>query len=52
MSKYVVRDFSMPQKISDLINTLAKSTGMNASELVREAVRHYSRYIKKQNGNN
>ena len=37
---------SMPKKISDLIDEYAKKTGRAKSEFVREAVRHYVRYLR------
>lgn len=44
---YVIRHFSMPEKISRLINQLAKRTGMKYSELIRAAVRHYAKEVEK-----
>lgn len=49
MKDYVIRHFSMPEKISRLINILAERTGMNKSELVRAAIRHYAKEVG--NGN-
>ncbi len=49
MSKTVIRHFSMPEKISRLINQLAERTGMNKSELIRAAIRHYAKEV--ENGN-
>ena len=45
MGKLVVRHFSMPEKISRLIDQLAQRDGMNKSEFVRAAVRFYAKAI-------
>jgi len=45
MKDHVIRHFSMPEKISRLINQLAKKAGMNKSELVRAAVRYYAKEV-------
>ena len=49
MSKYVIRHFTMPEKISRLINSLAEKTGMNKSELVRAAIRHFAKGVNNDN---
>ena len=45
MSKYIIRHFSMPEKISRLVDLLAEKTGMNKSELIRAAVRHFAKEV-------
>ena len=47
MSKYVPRNFSMTPEVSQLINDLAKRTGMNKSELIRAAVRHFKKEVER-----
>ena len=47
MSKLVVRHFSMPEKISRLVNQLAKREGMNNSEFVRATIRFYAKAVMK-----
>jgi len=49
MSKTVIRHFSMPEKISRLINQLAEKTGMYKSELIRACNRDYEKEV--DNGN-
>ena len=44
--KAIIKHYSMPESIARLIDILADKTGMNKSELVREAVRHYARYLE------
>ena len=46
----VIRHFSMPKAISDLINEYADKTGRARSEFIREAVRHYVRYLNRGGG--
>lgn len=49
MAKTIIRHFSMPEKLSRLLNQLAEKMGMNKSELIRAAIRHYAKEV--ENGN-
>lgn len=46
MKKTIIRHFSMPKSLSDAINQWSKKTGRGYSEFIREAVRHYIRYLR------
>lgn len=43
---YVVKNYSMPKSMVKLVEKLAKKTGMNKSEFIRAAIRHYAKYVE------